>query len=57
LRASITPVGVTFRFLAFQMFVKFGIQNALRQRLLQIVKQAVLGKQLLRVTTGQKPVQ
>lgn len=39
------------------MLVEFGVQNALRQRLLQIVDQPVTGENLLRIASRQKLVQ
>ena len=40
-----------------EMLVKLGIQDPLRQRLLQIVEQAVLAENLGRITPGKKLVQ
>jgi hypothetical protein len=52
LRRLMVPAGF-----AFQMIVELSRQHPLRQRLLQLVEQTVLCKQLLRVTTSQKLVQ
>ncbi len=43
--------------LAVQMLVELGIENALGKRLLQLVNQAILVENVLRITAGQKLVQ
>jgi len=39
------------------MLIQFGVQNAFRKRLLQIVQKAVLREHLARITASQKLVQ
>ena len=48
------PVGLT---LIVEVLVKFGVQNALRQRLLEFVNQTVLVENVLRIAASQKLVQ
>jgi len=58
LRGAIATIGVAPAFtLALKVLVKFGAQNALRQRLLQIVDETARGKNLGRIAARQKPVQ
>ena len=58
LRGPIAAIGVAPAFtLALKVLVKFGAQNALRQRLLQIVDETARGKNLGRIAASQKLVQ
>ena len=57
LRSSIAPVANAFFTLRTKMLIQFRIQNAFRKRLLQIIQQAVLGKQFPRIAASQKLVQ
>src|SRR6188474_1005866 len=54
LRAAVAAVGIAFGPLFPKMFVELGVQNALRQRLLQLLNKPVLAKQLLRIASRQK---
>src|SRR6187200_1247871 len=56
LRAAVAAVGVALGPLFHKMFVELGVQNALRQRLRQLLDKPVLAEQLLRVTSRQKLV-
>src|SRR3954453_3513905 len=49
--------GVAFNTLILEMLIKLDIQNALRQRLPEIVQKPILGKNLVRVMTGKQLVQ
>ena len=40
-----------------EVLIKLGVQNPLRQRLLQVVEQTVLGKNLIRIAPGKQLVQ
>ena len=54
---AVAPIGVAGGALVLKMLVQFGVQNAFRKRLLQIVEQPVSGKYLIRITTGKELVQ
>ncbi len=57
LRDAVAAVGVAFDPLFPKVLVELGVQNALRQRLLQLVNEPVLSEQLLRIASCQKLVQ
>ena len=57
LRIAVAPVRSAFRRFALQMVVQLGVQNPLRQSLLQLIKKPILGKDGLRVPALQKLVQ
>ena len=57
LRIAVAAVTLARRRLAVEMIIDLGVENALRQGLLQLVEQAVLGKNRLRVTPRQQIVQ
>ena len=57
LRIAITMIGFARRCLAIEMLVELRIQNTLSQRLLQFVKQTVLGKDLLGIASRKQLVQ
>ena len=53
----VAAIGAAFNPLTIQVLVEFGIQNPLRQCLLQVVKQAVLRKHFIRIAAGKQLVQ
>ena len=54
---AVAAIGAAFNSLTIQVLVEFGIQNSLRECLLQVVKQAVLCKNLVRIAAGKQLVQ
>ncbi len=54
---AVAAIGAAFNPLTIQVFVEFGIQNTLRQCLLQVVKQAVLRKNLVQIAPGKQLIQ
>jgi hypothetical protein len=54
---AVAAVGTAFGAFIIEVLVKLGVQYPLRQRLLQVVQQAVLGKNLVRIAAGKQLVQ
>src|ERR1700721_1033978 len=54
---AVAAIGAAFNPLTIQVLVEFGIQNPLRQCLLEVVKQAVLRKHFIRIAAGKQLVQ
>ncbi len=55
-RMAIAAIDAALRPLALKVLFELRVQNALRQRFLQIVEQAVLGENLIRIATRQSLV-
>jgi 16S rRNA G527 N7-methylase RsmG len=54
---AVATIDVPLGALVLKVLVELGAQNALRKRLLQVVKQTLLGENLVRITTGKQLVQ
>ena len=54
---AVGTIGAAFNPLTIEVLVEFGIQNPLRQCLLEVVKQAVLRKHFIRIAAGKQLVQ
>src|SRR5579863_3023382 len=57
LRIAVAVIGLALNAIIVQMLVELGIQDSLRQRLLQFVNQPVFIEYILRIAAGQKLVQ
>ncbi|ESZ60199.1 hypothetical protein X727_30980 [Mesorhizobium sp. L103C119B0] len=57
LRMAVAAIGSATGAFVLEMLVEFGVQNALRKRLLQVVEQPVLGEHLVGIAAGKQLVQ
>ena len=54
---AVAAIGAALGAFILEVLIKLGVQNPLRQRLLQVVEQTVLGKHLIRIAPGKQLVQ